>query len=133
MSGYIDFDPSFYDWMNSAYMKEKITCGCGIEIQRRNSDKHDKSNRHLAWGKNPEEFFNKQLDCRCGLNYTKNNDDTHKKSNDHKDRVNKHNNEIKTIRGKEKITCECGVVITRNGQYCHVRQNRQHLDWKANQ
>jgi hypothetical protein len=132
MSGYIDFDPSFYEWMNSPYMREVIPCGCGVEIQRRNIVKHDQTIRHQAWEKDPEKFFNKQLVCKCGLKYAKSSEDEHRKSKEHKEMIRQQNLEHRKIWGKQTITCECGSVITNNAAYSHKKSDSKHQEWLKN-
>ena len=112
-------DIDFYSFMNSPYMKEKINCGCGIVIQRRNSDQHDKTIRHLEWEKNPHDFFNKQLNCKCGLKYVMSDKDTHLRSKEHKARI------YQKRRDDIKIKCECGSSYSRYNEGNH-RSTKKH-------
>jgi hypothetical protein len=114
MKFYIGDGADFYHYMNSPYMREVIPCGCGVEIQRRNSDKHDQTQRHSEWEKHPHDFFNKQLDCKCGLKYTKSDEDVHKKSKEHKER-------LYCIKKEEaKVKCECGSTYNRYNKLDHL-------------
>jgi hypothetical protein len=127
MKHYSGDSSDFYNYMNSPYMREVIPCGCGVEIQRRNGDKHDQTQRHLEWEKHPHDFFSKQLDCKCGLKYTKSSEDEHRKSKDHKGRI----NSLNRTKGKQIYTCECGITTTLNNKYSHERSTK-HYEWKNN-
>jgi len=134
--------------------KEKITCECGVSITRENIQRHKTNKTHIdcmnkinntaeevtedTKKKNKERALKRKekTTCKCGVSIRIDDISRHKKSKTHIDSMNKINNTAEvvtkenkeeTLKRKEKITCECGVSITRAAISRH-KKNKIHID-----